>query len=138
MTEITRRCTHTRTYLMCPPEYFAVQYRINPWMNPGQPVDARLAMSQWQRLSEAYAGLGHTVATITPEPGLPDMVFAANGATVIGGKVLGARFRYPERQPEAVSYLSWFRSNGYPAAQVSEQVNEGEGDIVFAERAILA
>ena len=46
--------------------------------------------------------------TIEPVPGLPDMVFAANGATVIGGKVLGARFRYPERAGEAGAYLDWF------------------------------
>ena len=79
MTDTTRRSTHARAYLMCPPEYFAVQYKINPWMNPDRPVDADLAMRQWQRLSEVYQGLGHTVHTITPEPGLPDMVFAANG-----------------------------------------------------------
>jgi len=138
MTEITRRCTHTRTYLMCPPEYFAVQYKINPWMNPHRPVDAKLAMSQWQRLSEAYEGLGHAVRTITPEPGLPDMVFAANGATVIDGKVLGAHFTYPQRQPEAAAYLNWFRGNGYAQIRESRMLNEGEGDIVFAGQAILA
>jgi len=138
MTENTRRSTHARTYLMCPPEYFAVQYKINPWMNPDRPVDAKLAMSQWQRLSDAYAGLGHTVATITPEPGLPDMVFAANGATVIGGKVLGARVKYPQRQPEAAAYLNWFRGHGYGQVRESQVLNEGEGDIVFAGRAILA
>jgi N-dimethylarginine dimethylaminohydrolase len=138
MTEITRRCTHTRTYLMCPPEYFAVQYKINPWMNPNRPVDAKLAMSQWQGLSEVYERLGHTVRTITPEPGLPDMVFAANGATVIDGKVLGAHFKYAQRQPEAAAYLNWFRGNGYRQIRESKVLNEGEGDIVFAGQAILA
>jgi N-dimethylarginine dimethylaminohydrolase len=123
---------------MCPPEYFAVHYKINPWMNPSQPVDAKLAMSQWQRLSEAYAALGHTVRTITPEPGLPDMVFAANGATVIGGKVLGARFKYAEREPEAAAYLNWLRGHGYDQVRESQVLNEGEGDIVFAGRTILA
>jgi N-dimethylarginine dimethylaminohydrolase len=123
---------------MCPPEYFAVQYKINPWMNPDRPVDAALAMRQWQRLSDTYTGLGHTVRTITPEPGLPDMVFAANGATVIDGKVLGAHFKYPQRQPEAAAYLNWFRSQGYSQIRDSRVLNEGEGDIVFAGRAILA
>jgi N-dimethylarginine dimethylaminohydrolase len=138
MTEPTRHRTHTRTYLMCPPEHFAVEYSINPWMNPDMPVDVPLAMSQWRRLAETFTSLGHTVHTITPEPGLPDMVFAANGATVIGGKVLGALFRYPQRQPEAAAYLNWFRAQGYGQIRESEVVNEGEGDIVFAGRAILA
>jgi len=137
MTETVRSTTHARTYLMCPPEHFAVEYAINPWMNPGQPVDAALAMQQWQRLGDAYTSLGHTVHTITPEPGLPDMVFAANGATVIDGKVLGAKFKHPERGPEAAAYLNWFRARGYGEVRESAVVNEGEGDIVFAGRAIL-
>lgn len=92
-----RESTHVRTYLMCSPDYFTVQYAINPWMNPDDPVDLQLARQQWEQLKAAYARLGHTVKTIDPEPGLPDMVFAANGATVIGGTVLGAKFKHPER-----------------------------------------
>ena len=138
MTETMRRSSSPRTYLMCPPEHFTVEYAINPWMNPDRPVDTALAMRQWRRLSDVFAGLGHTVHTIAAEPGLPDMVFAANGATVIGGKVLGARFRHPERQPEAAAYLSWFRARGYGQIRESAVLNEGEGDIVFAGRAILA
>jgi N-dimethylarginine dimethylaminohydrolase len=127
-----------RTYLMCPPEHFAVEYAINPWMNPDKPVDVALANEQWRSLGEAFRSLGHTVHTIDPVAGLPDMVFAANGATVIDGKVLGARFRYAERQPEAEAYLDWFRANGYANIRDAEVLNEGEGDIVFAGRAILA
>jgi N-dimethylarginine dimethylaminohydrolase len=78
------------------------------------------------------------VRTISPEPGLPDMVFAANGATVIGGTVLGARFRYPQRQPESAAYLSWFERSGFPPAVPPDCVNEGEGDIVFAGRSVIA
>jgi N-dimethylarginine dimethylaminohydrolase len=32
-----RRAARARTYLMCPPEYFTVEYAINPWMNPDVP-----------------------------------------------------------------------------------------------------
>jgi N-dimethylarginine dimethylaminohydrolase len=137
MTETARHTTHPRNYLMCAPEHFAVEYAINPWMNPDKPVDVELAMQQWRRLGETYAGLGHTVHQIAPELGLPDMVFAANGATVIGGKVLGAKFKHPERAPEAAAYLNWFRARGYGEIRESAVVNEGEGDIVFAGRAIL-
>jgi len=139
MSETARRTTsHARTYLMCPPEHFAVEYAINPWMDPARPVDVALAMRQWQRLTQVFADLGHTVHTITAEPGLPDMVFAANGATCIGGKVLGSRFRYPERELEAAAYLNWFRAHGYQDIRESAVINEGEGDIVFAGQSILA
>jgi N-dimethylarginine dimethylaminohydrolase len=138
VTETTRRTGTARTYLMCPPRHFAVEYSINPWMNPDVAVDVALAMHQWQRLADVYASLGHTVQTIAAEPGLPDMVYAANGATVIDGKVLGARFRYAERQPEAAAYLNWFRARGYQQIRESAVVNEGEGDLVFGGRVILA
>jgi N-dimethylarginine dimethylaminohydrolase len=133
-----RESTRARSYLMCPPVHFAVEYAINPWMHPGRPVDAGLAMSQWEQLRAAYISLGHTVRIIDPEPGLPDMVFAANGATSIGGKVLGSRFRHPERAAEGLAYLNWFRRNGYVTVIEPRSVNEGEGDVLFAGRAVLA
>ncbi len=133
-----RQYWHARTYLMCPPEYFAVQYAINPWMNPDQPVDLSVARGQWEGLRSTYLGLGHAVRIIDPQPGLPDMVFAANGATVIGGRVLGARFRHPERHPESAAYLDWFRRGDFVSVTEAEHVNEGEGDIVFAHSAVIA
>ena len=82
----------SRHYLMCRPTYFAVDYAINPWMDPTAPVDADLAIAQWEALVDTYRSLGHTVEFIDPIPGLPDMVFAANGATVVDGAVLGVSF----------------------------------------------
>jgi N-dimethylarginine dimethylaminohydrolase len=132
-----REYTHARTHLMCPPDHFTVRYAINPWMNPDDPVDIQLARQQWDQLKAAYIGLGHTVKIINPEPDLPDMVFAANGATVIGGKVLGAKFKHAERHREGAVYMDWFRRNGYQVI-TPEYMNEGEGDIVFAGRAIVS
>lgn len=133
-----RESPHARTYLMCPPEYFTVEYAINPWMHPDEPVDLPLAMRQWEQLRAAYISLGHEVRIIPAMPGLPDMVFAANGATVIGGKVFGSVFKHPERAAEGPAYLNWFRQNGYSTVVEAEHVNEGEGDIIFAGRAIIA
>jgi N-dimethylarginine dimethylaminohydrolase len=133
-----RRQATARSYLMCPPEHFAVTYAINPWMRPDQPADAATAMRQWARLRQVYLELGHEVRTIEPVPGLPDMVFAANGATVVGGRVLGVRFRFPQRAGEAGAYLAWFRDRGYPDVRAARYVNEGEGDVLFTGRALLA
>ncbi len=136
--DATHRVATPRSYLMCPPEHFAVTYAINPWMRPDSPVDPARAMRQWRALRAAYESLGHSVATIEPVAGLPDMVFAANGATVIDGTVLGVRFRYPEREGEAAAYQSWFRSHGYARVHAAASVNEGEGDILVAGDTILA
>jgi N-dimethylarginine dimethylaminohydrolase len=136
--DATHRVATPRSYLMCPPEYFAVTYAINPWMRPDSPVDAGLAMRQWTALRAAYEELGHSVATIEPVAGLPDMVFAANGATVIDGTVLGVRFRHHERAGEAAAYRSWFLNRGYSPVHEPLFVNEGEGDILAAGDTVLA
>ena len=132
-----RRAT-ARGYLMCPPAYFTVTYSINPWMRPDQPTDPDRAMHQWAQLRQIYLDLGHTVQTIDPVPGLPDMVFAANGATVIDGKVLGAKFRFAEREAEAGAYLDWFCASGYRDVRPARLINEGEGDILYTGRALFA
>src|SRR6266568_1197892 len=136
--EDSPRRASARRYLMCPPEHFAVTYAINPWMEPAKPTDGATAMRQWARLREVYLGLGHDVRIVEPVAGLPDMVFAANGATVAGGKVLGARFRYPQRAGEAGAYLDWFLGSGYTEVRTPERVHEGEGDILFAGGTLLA
>jgi N-dimethylarginine dimethylaminohydrolase len=135
---MTTQAVPARTYLMCPPTYFDVRYAINPWMDPDTPVDRRRAVAEWERLRAAYVSLGHRVHLLEPVEGLPDMVFAANGATVVGGMVLGARFRHPERAGEAEAHRRWFAAHGYRRVIEPEHVNEGEGDHVFAYRAIVA
>jgi N-dimethylarginine dimethylaminohydrolase len=136
--EPPRRVATAREYLMCPPEYFAVTYAINPWMRPETPADAAVAMRQWARLRQVHLDLGHDVRTMEPVAGLSDMVFAANGALVVGGTVLGVRFRYPQRAAEADAYLQWFRDRGYEDVREPWYVNEGEGDILYTGRALLA
>ena len=133
------RVATPRRYLMCPPDHFAVTYAINPWMDPATPVDASLAARQWEDLRDAYLDLGHQVEVIKPLEGLPDMVFAANGALVVDGKVLGARFANPEREAEGPAYLRWLEEDdSFAEFATTESVNEGEGDFLFAGRWMLA
>ncbi|AHI01635.1 amidinotransferase [Kutzneria viridogrisea] len=127
-----------RRYLMCAPQYFTVEYSINPWMDPEQPVDTGLALAQWTALKEVYQQLGHTVETITPEPGLPDMVFAANSGTVIDGVVLGSRFRAEQRAAEAEHFRRWFLRNGYRDVVMPTSINEAEGDFTWTGTVLLA
>ncbi|MGW7070106.1 dimethylargininase [Streptomyces sp. NPDC054855] len=137
MSRFPRRAT-PRRYLMCSPAHFKVTYSINPWMDPSKPVDVPLAIAQWEDLRDRYRSLGHTVEELTPRPGLPDMVFAANGATVIEGRVLGARFAHPERGPEAVAHLEWFRQHGFTELHEPTHINEGEGDFAVTSSYVLA
>ena len=118
----TRSAVH-KTVLMCRPEHFTVSYRINPWMDPTRPVDRDRAVRQWEALRATYERLGHTVELLDPVPGLPDMVFAANGGLVVGGRALGARFTHPQRTAEAPAHLARLRREVEPGTPL--QLGEG-------------
>jgi N-dimethylarginine dimethylaminohydrolase len=127
-----------RHYLMCRPDHFAVTYAINPWMDPVAGADTALAVRQWEALRDTYLALGHQVSLIDPIEGLPDMVFAANGALVVGGRAYSARFTHPERAAEGPAYAAWLRANGFPEVLEARRTNEGEGDFLTLDGLILA
>ena len=131
------RAQHRRRYLMCRPEHFTVSYSINPWMEPAHPTDTSRAVAQWQRLYDAYLSLGHEIELIDPQPGLPDMVYTANGGFVIDGVAYVPRFRHVERQGESRHFADWFRDHGFETIE-PQFTNEGEGDFLLAGDVILA
>ncbi|TDC44844.1 amidinotransferase [Actinomadura sp. KC345] len=134
----TARTALRRHFLMCRPEHFAVTYAINPWMDPARGADAGKAVEQWEALRAAYLALGHEVSLIDPIEGLPDMVFAANGALVVGGRAYGARFTHAERQAEGPAYAAWLKENGFAEVLEPQHTNEGEGDFLTLDHVILA
>ncbi len=115
---------------MCPPEHFSIEYVINPWMDISIEIDAVLAAAQWRALRRTLVDLGHTVHVLDAEPGLPDMVYAANGAFCVDGTVYGARFAHPQRSPEAEAHRRWYVGAGWNYLAPT-QTNEGEGDFAY-------
>jgi N-dimethylarginine dimethylaminohydrolase len=102
-------------FLMCAPKYFAVTYSINPWMDPlAWARDAQKFAAQsrreWDLLRDSLVACGAEVELISPRPGMPDMVFTANAAVVLDGKVLLSRFRHPQRQLEQPAFANAFRA----------------------------
>lgn len=122
---------------MTPPDFFGVEYAINPWMDVTQPVNRRTAARQWESLYETYLSLGHLVDLVGPQAGLPDMVYAANGGFIAGDTAVPARFKFAERAPEAVAYSAWMRQQGYRVAP-TRHVNEGQGDFLLVGEMVLA
>jgi N-dimethylarginine dimethylaminohydrolase len=131
------RTATTRHYAMTAPEYFTVEYAINPWMDTSTPVDNALALAQWDTLRRVYTDLGHTVELVTPRSGLPDMVYAANGGFLTGATAVVARFAYPQRAGEADAYAEWMATHGYRLIY-PDHVNEGEGDLLLVGSTLLA
>lgn len=126
-----------RSYAMTRPDHFAVRYAINPWMDPHRPVDVDRAVAQWQQLRDTYRALGHQVSLVPSLPGLPDMVYAANGGLTVDGLAITARFAHPERAAEGPAYAQWFQSQGLTVHE-SAATNEGEGDFLVVGDRILA
>jgi N-dimethylarginine dimethylaminohydrolase len=127
---------------MCRPQYFAVNYAINPWMDPSSwareaRVLAATARREWTGLHRALLDAGAQIELVPAKPGLPDLVFTANAAVVLDGKALLARFRHPERQAEEPYFAATFRklqARGLVASvrMLPEQVMlEGAGDCVW-------
>lgn len=121
----------TTQWLLCPPTYFDVVYEINPWMHVTVKPDKSVAQKQWEDLCELFKKLSIPHTFLEPQPGLPDLVFTANGALVKGKKAVLGSFRHPQRQGEEPYYKQWFKSHGYKLTEVEHGWFEGEGDALF-------
>lgn len=118
--------------LMCPPDYFTVDYVINPWMaGHDSELDRDLAAQQWNTLKETI-GEYADVVTMTPQPDLPDMVFTANAGVVLEDKAIASHFMPMERRPEEAHFKKWFAENGFELLDLDEKIGfEGAGDCLF-------
>src|SRR5579862_525431 len=97
-----------RKLLLCSPDFYGIQYEINPWMDRRHNAVLALAQSQWLALREKLRSLDCEIELIAPQPNLPDMVFTANAGLVFGNKFIRSNFRHPERQGEEEHFDKWF------------------------------
>ncbi|MCA9163733.1 MAG: amidinotransferase [Planctomycetales bacterium] len=117
---------------MCPPDFFGIEYEINPWMNRQRQADHGLAIEQWRRLHETLTGLGATVSLLEPVPGLPDLVFTANAALIYQDQAILSRFRHPQRQGEEAHNESWLAAHRFHIQRLTDAMYfEGAGDALF-------
>lgn len=129
--------TRVRRYLVASPAHVDVTYAINPWMDPDAPFDPERAAAQWRTLVATLTALGHRVDVLPPLAGLPDLVFSANGALVLGRRALLSRFAHTQRQPEAAHHRTWLQQQGVDVVEATSPC-EGEGDLLVVGRRVLA
>jgi N-dimethylarginine dimethylaminohydrolase len=121
------------TFFLYPPDYYGIEYEINPWMRKEHNSHSDLADQQWQAL---YTLLRETllirIEQIAPVRGLPDIVFTANAGMVVGNLFIGSRFRHDVRQEETVHYEKWFQDHQFELILPPVDVHfEGEGDALW-------
>lgn len=123
---------------MCPPTFYGVNYVINPHMegNVGH-ADQALAQKQWNDLRGLIEQTGAETVCMQPVPGLPDLVFTANGGLVYSNRFVVPRFRNHERQGEEPYFEAWSRAQGYNVLNVRsisrDLLFEGAGDALFMQ-----
>jgi N-dimethylarginine dimethylaminohydrolase len=118
--------------LVCPPDYFRIDYEINPWMQRANAVAHDRAVHQWHELMRVLEqDIGVGLERMQPIPGLPDLVFTANAGVIVGRKAVPSRFRHPERQREESHFEQWFRDHGYEVTLLDPGLYfEGAGDLL--------
>ena len=62
--------------LMSSPEYFRVEYSINPWMIEGVEINLELAKDQWGGLKSTIEKCGSEVNVIPGNTVYPDLVLS--------------------------------------------------------------
>jgi N-dimethylarginine dimethylaminohydrolase len=125
--------------LMCSPDYYGIEYEINPWMSRARGADVERAHRQWQALHDTLVGLGVEVELMTPQPGVPDLVFTANAGLVYREQFFSSRFRHEVRARETPFFDAWFAGHGFTVEKLPEgDFFEGAGDALFCGDALFA
>jgi N-dimethylarginine dimethylaminohydrolase len=128
-----------RRILMCPPDYYGIEYEINPWMSRSRGSSPQRAHQQWTALCDVLRGLSATVELMTPQPGLPDLVFTANAGLVHGNRFFSSRFRHEVRARETPHFDAWFAAHGFAVQHMPEECYfEGAGDALFCGKTLFA
>ena len=99
--------------LMCPPDFYGIEYEINPWMSRSRGAAPDRARQQWRNLHDTLVSLGVRIELMTPHQGVPDLVFTANAGLVFGKRFFSSRFAHPERQRETPYFDEWFLAHGF-------------------------
>jgi N-dimethylarginine dimethylaminohydrolase len=125
--------------LMCPPDFYGIEYEINPWMSRSRGSTPERAHRQWRALNDALVGLGVRVELLEPQKGLPDLVFTANAGLVFGRRFFSSRFRHEVRARETPHFDAWFAAQGFTVDHLPEGMYfEGAGDALFCGPTLFA
>jgi N-dimethylarginine dimethylaminohydrolase len=124
---------------MCPPDFYGIEYEINPWMNRKVASDSVESHRQWRALHDTLRGLGVAIDLLQPVAGLPDIVFTANAGLVFQKRFISSRFRHGVRQGETPHFDRWAREHGFTVETLPAGFHfEGAGDALFCGETLFA
>lgn len=125
--------------LMVSPEFFDVEYSINPHMLDDDGnlnvIDKSNAKIQWQNLHSVFAQTGIDIEVIDGVAGLPDMVFCANQTFPFlrNGELnmVMSQMASEKRQPEVDAFRAWAKNSNVNIHELRSPLFEGMGDALW-------
>ena len=125
--------------LMCPPDFYGIEYEINPWMDVEVAADHAVATRQWKALHQLLSETGAEVVLQEPVKGLPDLVFTANAAMIYRDRAIVSRFKHQQRQGETPYDRQWLQAAGFECIDPpGDFAFEGAGDALFCGQTLYA
>lgn len=122
--------------LVCRPDHYDINYKINPWMNPDIPSENEIAWVQWERLVSKINCFAEPIV-LDGIDNLPDMVFTANAGLLLkDGKVILSHFKHKERTGEEDHFKKFFEENGYEIFHPKSNF-EGAGDALYLKDTLI-
>ena len=124
---------------MCPPDYYGIEYEINPWMDRRRQADR--AVGGAAMVATSRHCWNRTVRGLVPDadqrPARPG-VYGQRGL-IYRRLAVPARFRHPQRQKEEAYGRQWLAAHGFQVRPLeSEAYFEGAGDALFCGDTLFA
>lgn len=123
------------TIILCPPKFYKVSYKINPWMTKFEDKIPS-AWDEWNDLKLTIEKTGANVDLIEPKEECPDMVFLDCGVIINNGEeFVLSNFKFSERKLETKYFEEYF-SKKFKIRYVKHNF-EGHGDSLWVNEKLL-
>jgi len=122
------------TVLLTPPDYYDIEYEINPWMHIENKVNRKKVTEEFENLKSIYKKLGLDVWIMDAQKDLPDMVYTANCGFVIDDLFIKSNYKFRQRRKESDFAEELFRNKNFKIVRLPENIFfEGQGDMFFRD-----
>ena len=127
-----------RELLLCAPDYYGIEYEINPWMSRARGAETDLAKAQWQGLHKMLSSLEARSSWCRHNRNCPTWYLLPTLGSPSARNLSRVISAIEERAGEAPHFVRWMEEHGYEILWLPENLYfEGEGDALFGGDALF-
>ena len=118
--------------LMCPPDYYGIEYEINPWMRVSNQSDGDRARAQWQALTQVLEKeIGTKLEFMEPVPGYPIWCLPPMRVSSMMARPFPVNSAILNVSVRNAHFIDWFTKKGYEVINLDAEIYfEGAGDLL--------